>query len=238
MAKLIDLTGATITFSTSSIPKFTLDELFGIFFFQVITSQGTFHQNWLCSDTSNDIAFSFDSYNVPTMIYLTTNGELYIGGDYCGSFISFNILGDDDNGVTTNQQLIQWFIDNNATIEGGVWEEEKPSLIIKNPVCLIGSKAKKVIVDNVNMTIDVWTKEVSASLINFTIEGTSYQAEEGMTWSEWCNSDYNTGGYRISTNNIVSSSGSGVTDSSNVAVYYTDKIVANATYKVLASGGA
>ena len=33
----------------------------------------------------------------------------------------------------------------------------------------------------------------SANLISFTIAGTSYQAEEGMTWAEWCDSSYNTG---------------------------------------------
>ena len=31
--------------------------------------------------------------------------------------------------------------------------------------------------------------------ISFTIGGTSYQAEEGMTWSEWVASSYNTGGF-------------------------------------------
>ena len=34
------------------------------------------------------------------------------------------------------------------------------SLNIKNPICLVGSKVKKVVVDNVNMTIDVYTSEV------------------------------------------------------------------------------
>jgi len=29
-------------------------------------------------------------------------------------------------------------------------------------------------------------------LITFTIDGAEYQAEEGMTWEEWCNSSYNT----------------------------------------------
>ena len=36
------------------------------------------------------------------------------------------------------------------------------------------------------------------ALISFTIDGTSYQAEEGMTCLEWVNSDYNTGGYTCS----------------------------------------
>lgn len=37
--------------------------------------------------------------------------------------------------------------------------------------------------------------EGEENLITFTIGGTSYQAEEGMTWYEWCNSEYNTDGY-------------------------------------------
>ena len=35
----------------------------------------------------------------------------------------------------------------------------------------------------------------SVELISFTVEGVSYQAEPGMTWSEWTNSSYNTDGY-------------------------------------------
>ena len=40
-------------------------------------------------------------------------------------------------------------------------------------------------------------------IISFTISGTTYQADyqayEGMTWLEWCNSSYNTDGYRTGT---------------------------------------
>lgn len=32
-------------------------------------------------------------------------------------------------------------------------------------------------------------------MITFTIGTVTYQAEEGMTWEEWCNSEYNTDGY-------------------------------------------
>ena len=30
-----------------------------------------------------------------------------------------------------------------------------------------------------------------SNLITFTIDGVQYQAEEGMTWEEWINSEYN-----------------------------------------------
>lgn len=36
------------------------------------------------------------------------------------------------------------------------------------------------------------------TLINFTIDNTSFEAESGMSWSEWVGSIYNTSGY-IST---------------------------------------
>ena len=36
---------------------------------------------------------------------------------------------------------------------------------------------------------------VEPTLINFTIDQTSYQAEDGMTWDEWVHSAYNTDGF-------------------------------------------
>jgi hypothetical protein len=44
-----------------------------------------------------------------------------------------------------------------------------------------------------------WTVEdyVESNLITFTIDGSEYQAEEGMTWADWVNSEYNTDGYYI-----------------------------------------
>ena len=35
----------------------------------------------------------------------------------------------------------------------------------------------------------------TTTLISFTIDGVAYQAEEGMTWRDWCSSEYNTDGY-------------------------------------------
>lgn len=42
--------------------------------------------------------------------------------------------------------------------------------------------------------------EGATSLITFTIDGTSYQAEQGMTWAQWVASDYNTGGCVVKSN--------------------------------------
>lgn len=43
----------------------------------------------------------------------------------------------------------------------------------------------------------------TVSLIIFTINDVGHQAEEGMTWQEWCDSEYNTYGVYCSGNNII-----------------------------------
>ena len=52
--------------------------------------------------------------------------------------------------------------------------------------------------------------------ISFTIAGTSYQAEEGMTWGEWVASSYNTAGYQI----VYNWAQSGIADASGTKVVY------------------
>ena len=50
-----------------------------------------------------------------------------------------------------------------------------------------------------------WTVEdyVETNLITFTIDGTEYQAEEGMTLEQWVNSGYNTDGYFIAYDKYI-----------------------------------
>ena len=43
------------------------------------------------------------------------------------------------------------------------------------------------------------------NLITFTIDETEYQAEEGMTWGEWVDSEYNTANYMFAQGNIWAS---------------------------------
>lgn len=44
---------------------------------------------------------------------------------------------------------------------------------------------------------DGYYYEVVSGLIEFTIDGTTYQAVEGMTWGEWVESEYNTDGWEV-----------------------------------------
>ena len=47
-------------------------------------------------------------------------------------------------------------------------------------------------------TFTIAVKDVPKAMINFTIDGTAYQAEEGMTWAEWIDSASNTIGLYLS----------------------------------------
>lgn len=48
------------------------------------------------------------------------------------------------------------------------------------------------------------TVEEPAKTITFSIDGETYTAEEGMTWEEWVESDYNTTELLVSKNGIIS----------------------------------
>lgn len=145
------------------------------------TSNGTQYSSMRYTTVSEELAeLYYDSTRVKNFGYITNwINEAYRDVDF----------GSTEQNVSDG---FYTYITSNAT---QVEEEEKKPILIKNPIILIGSKAKKVVVDNINMTIDVYTKEVPVTLITFTINGTSYQAEEGMTWSEWVDSEYDINDY-------------------------------------------
>lgn len=75
----------------------------------------------------------------------------------------------------------------------------------------------------------------------FTIKGTTYYAEDGMTWGEWVESEYNTDGYVVDDYGyirLVGGTGNySVQDSSTKPVVLSDIIIANETYDYDSHGG-
>ena len=78
-----------------------------------------------------------------------------------------------------------------------------------------------------------------AELISFSIAGTTYQAEDGMTWAQWCDSAYNTDVYVANNNNdsVQVSGTAGFVDYNGSLVSLRDTIVADREYTVAVSGG-
>ncbi len=90
---------------------------------------------------------------------------------------------------------------------------------------------------------DLYLVEGGATLINFTIDGTAYQAEEGMTWQEWVNSSYNTYGCTIEGSSVKGNGNNGSPtyiyinqNSSLTLVSSTDSIIKNAMYEDTVGG--
>lgn len=81
--------------------------------------------------------------------------------------------------------------------------------------------------------------DVPEGLITFTIDGTEYQAEEGMTWEQWIASEYNTNGYTTTSGNlIISLGGAAVVNSSYETVQASYEIISGSAYKLSQGGGA
>lgn len=80
------------------------------------------------------------------------------------------------------------------------------------------------------------TALVDDILISFTFDGTTYQAEEGMTWAEWIESDYNTinlscsYGYQFYGSNMNSGWCFTIKDGNGTRVIDTDTIIADTVY--------
>ena len=63
-----------------------------------------------------------------------------------------------------------------------------------NQLLTCNEENKKIVIDSQGNASIV---DAGPELISFTIDR-DYQAEEGMTWREWIESDYNTNGYYLS----------------------------------------
>ena len=154
--------------------------------------------------------------------------------------------------------LIQWLVDNNAifTKEG---EEETPdtpetptsqgeiyykgelvATLVEGETIVLHTKDFKFLGDIVIKNVGE-VEEEEPTLISFTIDGTTYQAEEGMTWGDWVvDSQYNTGNFAVQSTGWISNDNGiqHVTDySSLLPVSSSTEIVANEIYSNRHLGG-
>ena len=93
--------------------------------------------------------------------------------------------------VTVFEKITQLATPQNVTVDGTTvsWDE------VEN------ATSYEVLADGTSIgTVEATP---TPTLISFTIDGTTYQAEEGMTWAEWCNSSYNTVGYEIRGTDVI-----------------------------------
>ena len=66
----------------------------------------------------------------------------------------------------------------------------------------------------------------------FTIDGTTYYAKSGMTWGEWIESEYNTGGFVVSGTRIWDAVGY-IETQGGMEVKPIDTVIADVTYSIV-----
>lgn len=77
------------------------------------------------------------------------------------------------------------------------------------------------------------------NLIGFTIAGISYQAEEGMTWEAWINSEYNTNGCYIDGSTVYTTNSiTPIVKLNGNTVFKDDIIISGAEYTEEQTGGS
>lgn len=79
------------------------------------------------------------------------------------------------------------------------------------------------------------TSEPAPVLITFTISDVAYTAEDGMTWAQWVESDYNTPGCQLSNNGGVDFVNEDVGATASIMlnggyISSSDTIIADTTY--------
>ena len=72
--------------------------------------------------------------------------------------------------------------------------------------------------------------QLEVIMISFTINDSTYQAESGMTWFEWVNSDYNTVGATITLTGSVMIDGWKLRGELGVVIPYTENIIGGFGY--------
>lgn len=154
MAKLISLQGANVTLPSGLSINSNSTMIYSIS--GEISYMSTSGIPTHLTDSFTQIAFGYNlGTDVPSanlISYVTGTGvKTRISTDY--NFSLLDLSGSD----ITNENLIQWFIDNNATIEGGIYEEEhtvqiiNPQMYILPPTKVVGSdlvvSAEEVVVN-------------------------------------------------------------------------------------------
>lgn len=141
------------------------------------------------------------------------------------------------------------YVNNGASVYSGLNGGSWNTSVYKTITIL----SDEVVTDTTEWSVDefkAWlkanaTKQGTATLISFTIDGTSYQAEDGMTWEQWIASEYNTDRYAAHPNLGTGTEDSKVPAKNQYCITYNssvvsfgDLIIANASYGLRHETGA
>lgn len=171
-----------------------------------LTSYYSYNINFT-SNNASYIAFRFVSDNRFRLNYDSVNAYYYFGGSYYwynDNYRTITISGGND---AVDGSLISWFEANATQVLPEVYIKD---IKIGNTTYPIA--ASKLLSSDTEYNLEVKplslggntygivSAQEPVNLIEFTVVGITYQAEDDMTWADWVSSQYNTNGTYISPN--------------------------------------
>ncbi len=118
-----------------------------------------------------------------------------------------NYLRDDEKSCNTLEKYIRDVIAFSKFCNGS---------ITKDTVMASAKGKVEAMFDYKGVTVEPVEEEIKPTLFSFTIPQGTFDAEEGMTWSEWVNSEYNSTSLSVVGNEIGRDDGNGA----GVYLYY------------------
>lgn len=194
-----NLTGYTV-----NVPAgFTVSSGFGSF---VLEGSYSFEEGLIEQGDFSEIFLGYNNGGLPSSNSVMFAPD-FVAVSSANGF-TVRISGGSQSGDST---VIQWLVDNNATFtKEGEEEPDTPETTTPHGEIYYKGELVATLVEGETITLhtkdfkflgDIVIKNVgeaeeeTPTLISFTIGSTTYQAEEGMTWADWCASEYNTDGW-------------------------------------------
>ena len=151
-------------------------------------------------------------------------------------------IGCSDTNYTCTGSAYQWiystsYWSGSANNAGLVWNMTSGGLFIDDDYSIGHCFGVRPVIVIDRGLIDGTGSSTTKQLIEFTIDGDIYQAEEGMTWAEWVDSEYNILSLSIGTNNYVNGEGLYSLRRSGLYVYGYDEIDETISYYLSNSAG-
>ena len=135
------------------------------------------------------------------------------------------------------------FGDDSNLVEAGYFIYTETEIQFKKQIegqkLLISSDGITLTMTLQEQVVAIWTLESHVpepTIISFTIDGKSYQAEEGMTWLKWISSDYSNGEYEVVGINVSVKAQNSYIHNGDDRVTYDLKIISANNYNLAAIG--
>lgn len=250
MPKLVDLTGAEISWKSnidfSNVVIYGENNVKAVYYINIKSARPYYPDYYIgveLKPSTSEIYYILSTEN--------SSYPMYSDNSWFVFHSSITVI---DGLDVTNEDLINLVLAN-AKVTGGVWVEEiEVEPTIKATITYNDSDVATIQdgqiatlkCSNKKMKSDVVVKveEVEeVNLITFAIGGTTYQAEEGMTWADWVDSEYNTINAHTSidgTGCTIGGTAFGIYADSerSINVVSTDIITNNAIYYTNHNGGS